>query len=160
MSDSLRPHGLLPARLLCPCQARILECVAISYSGDLPDPRTKSTFLASPALVGRFFTTESPGKTQFTLYRSANQKWASKLDNDEGQLIFTYRDGANFALLSLGHKKKIYNSCVATNIIMHQCHRVLILICTKSQNFQAERNFKHHLNVCEFFQYVHRCFHV
>ena len=33
VSDSLRPHGLQPARLLCPWDfpVRILECVAISY---------------------------------------------------------------------------------------------------------------------------------
>ena len=30
--------------------------------GDLPDPGIKSMSLASPALAGRFFTTESPGK--------------------------------------------------------------------------------------------------
>ena len=29
--------------------------------GDLPDPGIKPTCLASPALVGRFFTTEPPG---------------------------------------------------------------------------------------------------
>ena len=39
MSDSLRPHGLYPTRLLCPwiLQARILEWVAMT-SRDLPDP--------------------------------------------------------------------------------------------------------------------------
>ena len=40
-------------------QARILEWVAISFSGDLPNPQFKPT---SPALAGRFFTTELPGK--------------------------------------------------------------------------------------------------
>ena len=41
-------------------QARILEWVAISFSqGDLPHPGIKSE---SPALAGRFFTTEPPGK--------------------------------------------------------------------------------------------------
>ena len=30
--------------------------------GDLPDPGIKPTSLASPALAGRFFTTELPGK--------------------------------------------------------------------------------------------------
>ena len=43
-------------------QARILEQVAISYSRDLPDPGIEPTFLASPALAGRFFTTAPPGK--------------------------------------------------------------------------------------------------
>ena len=40
-------------------QARILEQVAIFSPGNLPDPGIKSTF---PALAGRFFTTEPPGK--------------------------------------------------------------------------------------------------
>ena len=43
-------------------QARILEWDAISSSGDLPDPGIES---ASPALAGRFFTTEPPGKPLF-----------------------------------------------------------------------------------------------
>ena len=36
-------------------QARILEQAAISSSRDLPNPRIKPTFPASPALAGRFF---------------------------------------------------------------------------------------------------------
>ena len=40
-------------------QARILEWVAISCSRDLPDPGIEA---ASPALSGRFFTNEPPGK--------------------------------------------------------------------------------------------------
>ena len=41
-------------------QSQILEWVAISSSpGDLPDPGIEPT---SPALTGRFFTTEPPGK--------------------------------------------------------------------------------------------------
>ena len=40
-------------------QARILKWVAISFSGDLPDPGIEP---ASLALADRFFTTEPPGK--------------------------------------------------------------------------------------------------
>ena len=40
-------------------QERILEWVAISFSRDLHDPEIEPT---SPALAGRFFTTEPPGK--------------------------------------------------------------------------------------------------
>ena len=40
-------------------QARILKWVAISSSRDLPGPGIE---LLSPALAGRFFTTEPPGK--------------------------------------------------------------------------------------------------
>ena len=39
--------------------ARILEWAAISSPGDLPDPGIEPM---SPALAGRFFTTEPPGK--------------------------------------------------------------------------------------------------
>ena len=38
-------------------QARILEWVAMPSSRDLPDPGIKLSSLASPSLVGRFFTT-------------------------------------------------------------------------------------------------------
>jgi len=37
----------------------ILAWLAISYSGDLPDPGIEP---ASPVLAGRFFTTVPPGK--------------------------------------------------------------------------------------------------
>ena len=43
-------------------QARILEWVAISSPGDLPHPGIKPTSPVSPALAGRFFTTEPWGK--------------------------------------------------------------------------------------------------
>ena len=42
-------HGIL--------QARILEWIAISFSGVLPDPGIKSRSLASLALAGGFFST-------------------------------------------------------------------------------------------------------
>ena len=42
-------------------QARILERVAISFSGESPQPRIEPT---SPALAGRFFTTEPPGQVR------------------------------------------------------------------------------------------------
>ena len=45
-------------------QARILEQVATSFFGDLPDPGIEPK---SPALAGGFFTTEPPGKAQAQL---------------------------------------------------------------------------------------------
>ena len=44
MCNSLRPHGLLPTRLLCLwiSQARILEWVAISYSRGSSQPRDQT----------------------------------------------------------------------------------------------------------------------
>ena len=43
-------------------QARILEWVAISYSGDLHHSGIKPMFPLSPPLAGRFFITTSPEK--------------------------------------------------------------------------------------------------
>ena len=42
-------------------QVRILKWVAISFSRDLPGPGIESR---SPALAGRFFITEPPGKPE------------------------------------------------------------------------------------------------
>ena len=43
-------------------QAEILEWVAISSPGDLPNPGIKPVFPTSPALAGRFFTSAPPEK--------------------------------------------------------------------------------------------------
>ena len=58
MSDSLQPNELQPSSVLG-MQARILEWVAISSSGHLPDPGIKP---GSPASSGGFFITVSPRK--------------------------------------------------------------------------------------------------
>ena len=46
--------------------ARIPEQDYLSYPGDLPNPGIKPMSFASPALVGRFFTTVPPGKPLLT----------------------------------------------------------------------------------------------
>ena len=48
-------------------QARVLEWVAISVPGDLPDPGLELMSPASPAMAGRFFTTAPPGKPLYAL---------------------------------------------------------------------------------------------
>ena len=45
-------------------QTRILERVAISYSGDPPNPEIESVSLASPELAGGFFTISIIWETQ------------------------------------------------------------------------------------------------
>jgi len=50
-------HGIL--------QARILEWVAISFSGDLTDPGIKLMSLPSPALQADSLPPEPPGKPVF-----------------------------------------------------------------------------------------------
>ena len=67
MSDSLRPHGLQPARLLCPWDIFWQEHwsgLPFPSPGDLPDLGTE---LMSPALADGFFTNEPPGKPKVTL---------------------------------------------------------------------------------------------
>ena len=62
VSDSLRPHGLQPARLLCPCGFSRQEywsgllCLPL---GDLPDPGIKPR---SSVLQADSFTSEPPGE--------------------------------------------------------------------------------------------------
>ena len=65
MFNSLRPHGLQPTRLLCPWDFLMQEYwsgLPFPSPGDLPDPGIEPM---SPALAGRFFTTEPPGKPQW-----------------------------------------------------------------------------------------------
>ena len=63
MSDSLQPLDcILPGSLAHGIfQARILECGAISSSGDLPDSGIEHMSPESPSLVVGFFTTEPHG---------------------------------------------------------------------------------------------------
>ena len=67
------PHGLWPTRLLCPWNTAGkntgVGCHALP--GDLPDPGIKPVSPMSPALVGRFFTTEPPRKPRPFGYRLA-----------------------------------------------------------------------------------------
>ena len=64
LSDSCNPMGCSPpgSSVHGIFQARILEWVAISFSGDLPDPGIQSV---SSALEGGFFIAEKPGKPAF-----------------------------------------------------------------------------------------------
>ena len=54
VSNSLQPHGLEPGRLLVRgiFQARMLKCVAISYSSGSPQPRGRTWSLTSSASSG------------------------------------------------------------------------------------------------------------
>ena len=49
-------HGIL--------QGKILEWVAVPFSGGLPDPGMEPVSLMSPALAGRFFTTSATWEAQ------------------------------------------------------------------------------------------------
>ena len=63
------PYGLQPVRLLYPGYLHRgffrQECwsgLSCPSPGDLPHPGTEPTYPAPPALQGRFFTAEPPGK--------------------------------------------------------------------------------------------------
>ena len=62
---TLWPHGLWPTRLLCawdfPGKSN-WSGLPFPSPEDLPDPEIKPVSPTSPALSGRFFTTELPGK--------------------------------------------------------------------------------------------------
>ena len=73
VSNSLRPHGLQPARLLCPRdfpdKNTGLGCISFSRGSSQPRDQTISL-----ALAGGFFTAELPGKphTIDTMYKIDN----------------------------------------------------------------------------------------
>ena len=71
LSNFLPPRGRQQFCVLCSppgssvhgiSQARILEWAAISFSKGSSQPRYQNRVSAAPALTGRFFTTEPPGK--------------------------------------------------------------------------------------------------
>ena len=93
-------------------QARVLEQDAISYSRDLLDPGIKRMSPESIALVGRFFTTEAPGKPLLQLHsmkitsidflrlKSTPQIQCNKLDlKDRNSESWTTSHMANFSFL-------------------------------------------------------------
>ena len=67
-ADSATPRtvALLPSTSVHEnIEARILEWVAISFPGDLPNLEMEPESPVSPALAGRFFTTAPPVKPTY-----------------------------------------------------------------------------------------------
>ena len=66
LSDSLQPHELQPARLLClwDFPRTGLPCPPL---GDLPNPGVELTFLTSPPLADRFFTASTTWEAHYNL---------------------------------------------------------------------------------------------
>ena len=70
-SDSVRPHGLQPARLFCPwgfSRQEYWSGLPCPPPGDLPHPGIEPVSLVSPAVADEFFTTsatwEAPEQTR------------------------------------------------------------------------------------------------
>ena len=75
MSNSLRPYGLQPTRLVCPVGLSKQEYwsrLPCPPPGDLPDPGIKPTHLISPALEGGFFSTRATWEVLFQLTAHLN----------------------------------------------------------------------------------------
>ena len=75
LSHSLRPHGLQPARLLCPwgfSRRNIGEGCHAQPTGDLPNPRIK---LGSHALQADSLPAELPGKPWFLSALNYMETW-------------------------------------------------------------------------------------
>ena len=65
VSDSVRPHGLWPARLLCPWDSPGKNTGVGGHGllqGVFPTQGSNLCLLRPPALAGRFFTTSTTGK--------------------------------------------------------------------------------------------------
>ena len=70
-SDSLPPHGLHPARLLCPWNFPSKNTgvgFTSPYASDLPNSGVKPASRVSPALAGGFFTPVPRGRPLFILF--------------------------------------------------------------------------------------------
>ena len=69
--DSLRPHGLWPAWLLCPwgfSRQEYQSELPCPSPGDRYHPGTKPLSVTSPAFVVRFFTTSATKETYTLVY--------------------------------------------------------------------------------------------
>ena len=91
VSDSSRPHGLWPARLLWPWnfQARMLECVASSFSRESSQPRDRTLGLfhvlrwQAGSLPG-----EPPGKPHRFIIKGSNSgsaRWKRCIQQHTGK---------------------------------------------------------------------------
>ena len=77
MSESVRPHRRQPIRLLRPWDSPGKNTGGGCHfllQGDLPDPGREPK---SPALAGRFSTTESPGKPHINQLKMRPLWWSS-----------------------------------------------------------------------------------
>ena len=112
VSDSLRPHGPQPTKLLCALdfQARILEWLAISYSRGSSWPRD----LLNPCLPGRFFTTSATWETDL---RSNHDPIMGKLLHLSKPQFFQIRNLVG----CFGYSKCSYCVCVCLCVCVCVC---------------------------------------
>ena len=89
VSDSVRPHGLQPARLLCPwgfSRQEYWSRLPCPPTGDLPDPGIKPR---SPALQADSLPTEPPEKppSKFIWGQNEDRSWRDSTSGSSEKLL-------------------------------------------------------------------------
>ena len=83
MSNSLQPHELMPARILCPWNllGRILECVAMPFSRGPPNPGIKPGFPTLQADSLPSGMSGKPSSVQLSCSVLSDSLWAHRLQH-------------------------------------------------------------------------------
>ena len=106
VSNSLQPHGLQPARLLCPWDSPSKNTgLPCPPPGDLPNPGIELVSLMSPALAGGFFTTSTTWEAQQG--GDANSRLKTELAGSA--LIFNYRAHTKWSSAALPPLRGVFD---------------------------------------------------
>ena len=92
LSDTLRRHGLLPARLLCLwtfSRQEYWSGLSFPPAGYFPDLGIEPVSPAPPALAGEFFTTEPPGKPSVLHHHQAIRELGKSWSHTQQLLSLT-----------------------------------------------------------------------
>ena len=126
LCPTLRPHGLQPARLLCPWNfpgKNIGSGLPFPSPGDLSDPEIESIPQAPPALAGEFFITEPLGKSQgtvplcYTLEGTINYTLIEKIMFLNLYLNLALVQGKVCVKSALGDTGKLFNIYTDCNVL-------------------------------------------
>ena len=126
VSNSLRLHGLQPARLLCPWGFSRQECqrgLPCPPSEDVPNPAIEPASLASPALAGSFFTAAPSGKPQFF------PNYFPRVVAPNCHTLHSLRPRNFFSHSSRGQKSKCQLNCFLLDVLrQYICMYIFFLI--------------------------------
>ena len=123
-------------------QARILEWVAIFFSRGSSRPGIEPAPPGSPALAGRFFTTESPGMPPESFYKNTTEKV------DKIETLVQPLDGSTSALKSYYHL--LTQNTLINDVVFFICLK--LWGCLDFQNVDKHRDFIHlsiQLRICD-----------
>ena len=125
MSNSLQPHGLQPTRLLYPwgfSRQEYWSGLPCPSPRNVPDPQTEPVSPASPALAGRFFTTELPGGPE--LHGSYKQWHWNQTDYIWNTALSSGLSRSQFPHLQNGNKRSIYQTFAGLQKVVHELYMV------------------------------------